>query len=195
MHIPPPPFLGKGKANFLIHLSHFFSVSTAQYAHYVFNAIDRDSNGSVSFEVIFLSNLFLRYHLCLWQWCHFASPPPFASSLIIMHVPYMPPTFLWTHRAFPSIKEKIKEEKSDKMKTVSFCCFHWAEKEELNRLELKQKREEERGITFVLFSSVTLTSASNTIDIPQTVNDFDFCRLRRWRAMTTSKTKHILHTL
>lgn len=140
MHIPPP-FLGKRKANFLIHLSHFFSVSTAQYAHYVFNAIDRDSNGSVSFEVIFLSNLFLRYHLCLWQWCHFASPPPFASSLIIMHVPYMPPTFLWTHRAFPSIKEKIKEEKSDKMKTVSFCCFHWAEKEEPNRLELEKKRE------------------------------------------------------
>lgn len=30
----------------------FFAVSTAQYAHYVFNAIDRDSNGSVSFEVI-----------------------------------------------------------------------------------------------------------------------------------------------
>lgn len=29
-----------------------FTVSTAQYAHYVFNSIDRDSNGSVSFEVI-----------------------------------------------------------------------------------------------------------------------------------------------
>lgn len=30
----------------------YFAVSTSQYAHYVFNAIDRDSNGSVSFEVI-----------------------------------------------------------------------------------------------------------------------------------------------
>ncbi|KAL7029345.1 hypothetical protein ACKWTF_006199 [Chironomus riparius] len=36
-----------------------FGASTAQYAHYVFNSIDRDSNGSVSFEefVINLSTL------------------------------------------------------------------------------------------------------------------------------------------
>lgn len=47
--------------NLIIHLSRIlignfvsfqFVVSSAQYAHYVFNAIDRDSNGSVSFEVI-----------------------------------------------------------------------------------------------------------------------------------------------
>lgn len=36
-------------------------VSTAQYAHYVFNAIDRDSNGSVSFEVIFKLTLSFMY--------------------------------------------------------------------------------------------------------------------------------------
>lgn len=34
-----------------------FAASTAQYAHYVFNAIDRDANGSVSFEVIFAEKL------------------------------------------------------------------------------------------------------------------------------------------
>ncbi|KAG5685021.1 hypothetical protein PVAND_014224 [Polypedilum vanderplanki] len=32
-----------------------FGVSTAQYAHYVFNSIDRDSNGSVSFEEFVLN--------------------------------------------------------------------------------------------------------------------------------------------